>query len=690
MERKTGVVVPLAALYTKDCPDIGDFYALRDFADFCAKSNLSVLQLLPVNDTASQSSPYSALSSCALHPVYIRINAITGFDDAMQNNRTFSAAYKAYVKKAKYSPRFDYEHVCAEKIRLLHLLYDHLEKKMASKHGARSGSTPTVRVVTSDSPAAISHEFNVEVEEFVAKNHWVIPYAVFKNLKDVYSQAHWKEWDEDKARMNRHQIELRWNNRALRSSHNFYVWCQMIASKQFLEAASYVKEKGIILKGDIPILMNEDSVDCWAWPEFFDSDYIAGSPPDGDNPTGQRWGLPIYNWDRISSDSFSWWKERISVASKFYDAYRLDHVLGFFRIWAVNKNETTAYLGYAHPCCTIKKKILEEAGFDDARIKWLSWPHIPTQVIGDITGSWDYARELLGKVCDRIGDEELWTFRKEIQFDSQIYSTAFSDDLELNKKIQDALAKKWLDRTLIEIKKNTFIPVWSYSDSTAWKSLSDQEKDSLLEVFEKLELKENELWKNHAHGVLGPIVSSSEMQPCAEDLGIHLPIMTEVLQALDIASLRVIRWTRDWQNQPWPYEDFSSYPELSVATVSVHDSSTIRQWWQDEKDSVREFIKMAGGEISEEAPFTPELCGYILKSGSRAKSAWYVNPIQDYLYLDQKYYAEDASQERINIPGTVNDWNWTYRMPDKVEDLIQNEELINKIKEIADIHAAVN
>ena len=293
-------------------------------------------------------------------------------------------------------------------------------------------------------------------------------------------------------------------------------------------------------------------------------------------------------------------------------------------------------------------------------------------------------------MCDRIGDEELWTFRKEIQFDSQIYSTAFCDDFELIKKSQDALAKKWLDRTLIEIKKNTFIPVWSYSDSTAWKSLSDQEKDSLLEVFEKLELKENELWKNHAHGVLGPIVSSSEMQPCAEDLGIHLPIMTEVLQALDIASLRVIRWTRDWQNQPWPYEDFSSYPELSVATVSVHDSSTIRQWWQDEKDSVREFIKMAGGEISEEAPFTPELCGYILKSGSRAKSAWYVNPIQDYLYLDQKYYAEDASQERINIPGTVNDWNWTYRMPVKVEDLIQNEELINKIKEIADIHAAVN
>ena len=348
MERKTGVVVPLAALYTKDCPDIGDFYALRDFADFCAKSNLSVLQLLPVNDTASQSSPYSALSSCALHPVYIRINAITGFDDAMQNNRTFSAAYKAYVKKAKYSPRFDYEHVCAEKIRLLHLLYDHLEKKMASKHGARSGSTPTVRVVTSDSPAAISHEFNVEVEEFVAKNHWVIPYAVFKNLKDVYSQAHWKEWDQDKARMNRHQIELRWNNRALRSSHNFYVWCQMIASKQFLDAANYVKEKGIILKGDIPILMNEDSVDCWAWPEFFNSEFVAGSPPDGDNPTGQRWGLPIYDWDRISSDSFTWWKERISVASKFYDAYRLDHVLGFFRIWAVNKNETTAYFSYAH------------------------------------------------------------------------------------------------------------------------------------------------------------------------------------------------------------------------------------------------------------------------------------------------------------------------------------------------------
>lgn len=692
MEKRTGVVIPLAALYTKDCEAVGDFMALKPFADFCQACGFSVIQLLPVNDTGTQSSPYSGLSAFALHPLYIRIESLPEFEGALQGDKAFASAYKTYIKSNKYKGRFDYDKLTQEKYKLLHLLYSHAEKLA---EGKKTASKTGVNVVNAGDGSASAIKFKAELENFAEENGWVIAYAVFKNLKDSAMQASWKSWDEHLQKLSRDQIMLRFKNKALKSSHNFFVWCQMRAAQQFKEAADYVKSKGILLKGDIPILMNEDSTDCWAWPEFFNQDLRAGSPPDGENPSGQNWGFPTYNWARLEADEFNWWKNRIKTASQYYSAFRIDHILGFFRIWAVKDREGSAYLGHTEPYASLSRKELNALGFDDSRLRWLSQPHIPTGLIEDITWNHDEAHRFLSLVADRLGDEELWLFKKDIGVSGDIYTVHFCDDISKDANVKRALEKKWNDRCLIEIEDNTFIPVYTYENSTAWKSLGWDEQQKLRQAFDGLKEKENSLWKEQALSVLTPIVHASSMIPCAEDLGVNLAVMPEVLKQLEILSLKVVRWNRLWEEDGQPYYPLEKYPELSVATTSVHDSSTVRQWWQDEKQSVQAFIKAVAsceGEADEsvavepDMPFDEKVAAFVMENSAKCASALFINPLQDYLYLQQKYFLEDAQSERINVPGSVNAFNWTYRMPVSVEALLQDEEFIQRVQKVVKIH----
>ncbi len=686
MERKTGVVIPLGALYTKESPAVGDFMSLKPFADFCSECGIKLIQLLPVNDTGTHSSPYSGLSAYALHPLYINIESLPEFENTLKTDKKFASAYKAFKKNFGYAKRFDYTALTNQKYELLHLLYANIEKRISKeeKESVQGGAS----VVSASGLDSFSDKFNTEIKKFIADNAWVIPYAVFKDLKDSAMQASWKSWDEQFRTMTREKINLRWRNKAHKSSHYFFVWCQLRASQQFKEAADYCRSKGIVLKGDIPILMNEDSADCWGWPEFFRQDLRAGSPPDGENPLGQNWGFPTYNWERIAADQYDWWKKRISNAANYYDAFRIDHILGFFRIWAVPESETTAFLGHTEPFAKISRATLEQAGFDEGRLHWLSEPHIPTSIIEDITWNHEEAHSILEKVCDRLGSEELWNFKKGIRGDKEIYALHFCDDESRDLNLKNALAKKWRDRALIEISPDEFIFVYHYQDSTAWKTLSWDEQQKLVELFKNNSIKENALWKQQALSVLQPIVNTSDMIPCAEDLGVNLEALPEVLQKLNILSLKVIRWNRAWGEDGQPFYPFESYPELSVATTSVHDSSTLRQWWNDEKDSVKAYLKLTqNSQFEANLDFNPQIAEFCLKTSATCKSALFVPPLQDFLYLEQSLYLQNPQDERINVPGSVNEFNWTYRMPLSVEELATKSNLIKKIQEIVNIHA---
>lgn len=669
LRKLTGTAVPLGALYTKENPCIGEYPDLIPFADFCKECRLELIQLLPVNDTGTQSSPYSGLSAFALHPIYIRIKDIAGFPELYNSSTKFQKLYNTFIEENKYSGRYNYTKILNQKNELLKLLYEQTQTWQNGKP-------------------------EPELEKFIKSNPWLITYCVYKNLKWNYMQASWKTWHLDDQQKTPEEIKKLWDTKAFKKEHLFYAWQQLIASEQFKTAVNYVKKCGILLKGDMPILMNEDSCDAWANPQFFNQNLRAGSPADGENPCGQNWGFPTYNWKNLKENDYSWWKERLNVASKYYDAYRLDHILGFFRIWAIPETDCNALTGHTEPFASFKKDDLYELGFDDDRIRWLCKPHIPTGIIEDITWNHELAHKILETLCVQLPGEELWLFKDSIKGSKQIQEadfTEFCNDENAEKRIKDALIKKWSDRALLEVSKNKIIPMWTYGSSTAWGTLNKTEQESLTKLFESINKKNEKLWKKQAEEIFTAI-TKNKMIPCGEDLGVGIECVPQTMKKFDILGLRVVRWSREWAEEAQPYVPFEKYEPLSVTTTSVHDSSTIRQWWKDEKESVKAFIK-ANEELFEEDEevgartgpevFSPEIAECILKASASAASLWYIPPLQDFLYLNQKYYLENADDERINVPGSVNEFNWTYRIPSSIEVLTKDSKLVSKIKKIA-------
>ena len=667
LKKMTGVAVPLGALNTKECPAVGEFPALKKFAAFCKSAGLKIIQLLPVNDTGTQSSPYSGLSAFALHPIYISIKSLPEFPSLYKNDKEFKAEYDALLKEHPFQKRYDYQKILDKKILLLMRLYK-------SSETAKTGKAD----------AALS--------SWIKKNGWIKAYAVYKNLKWKYMQATWKAWKKEDQIPGMEEIERRWKSPALKKEQLFYAWLQMRAHEQFSEAAAAVKKAGIILKGDMPIMMNEDSCDAWAHPDFFDHSLRAGSPVDGQNPLGQNWGFPTYNWKKLKASDYSWWKERLKSAEQYYGAYRLDHILGFFRIWAIPERETTAVLGRSEPGLLISRQELLDAGFDNGRIRWLSEPHIPAGDLDYWTWNREASQKILERLAEKLPNEDLWLFKSSIKGDKDIYQADFGGlcQKEAEGKIKDFLAKKWLDRSLREIKKDKFIPLWTYQNSRAWATLSGDEKAKLDALIQDKRKKEEGLWEKQASEILGELTQSVQMVPCGEDLGVNLEAVPEVMGKNKILRLNVVRWSRDWAKEGSPYIPFDQYPALSVVTTSVHDSSTIRQWWTEEKESAAAFywanksvFEKNGIGQNDFQDFGEKTALSILEAASSSKSLWAIHPLQDFLFLQKKYWLEDPKDERVNIPGLVSEFNWTYRMSASVEDLTADKELLEKIKSVA-------
>lgn len=676
-EKLTGVVVPLGALYSKNNPVIGEFSDLIPFGKFCKEAGLKVIQLLPVNDSGTQSSPYSALTAFAIHPIYITLSAIPGFTELYQSDKKFAADWDSFVKAHKYGSRYNYDEILNSKIYFLQKLFE---------------STGIFKTLKPDQT----------LSTFIKNNGWLKPYCVYKCLKWDYMQASWKEWKKEDQSFDSKKIEQYWKDKTKLGSLLFYAWCQQIASNQFENAVKELHKMGLLLKGDLPILMNEDSCDAWYNPEFFNQNLRAGAPSDGENPAGQNWGFPTYNWKNLAAGNYSWWKDRLTVAQKYYDAYRLDHILGFFRIWAIPEGDCNALNGHTEPYAAIKKEELYEAGFDDDRIRWLSKPHIPTSCIQEITNDYEKAHKVLEIFCNQLPDEELWLFKDSIKGSSQFWSTVLPETFtkEEQEKIKSKLTEYWSNRTLHEIAKNKLVPMWTYKSSTSWGTLNDKEKQFLEDTFTELNDKNEKLWQKQAENIFTSVFDGVKMIPCGEDLGVGIACVPKTMKKHNILGLRVVRWSRYWEKENQPYVDFKDYEPLSITTTSVHDSSTLRGWYEeignyekggfdrlnhlfDSKNTELVSASLCNGKSSEKTDFTPETAFECLKKCAKSASIWYINPLQDYLYMNKKYWLKNAQDERINVPGSVNSFNWTYRMPVSIDELLNDKEIIKKINSIA-------
>lgn len=676
--RLTGISIPLGAIATKKNTVIGEFTVLPDFAKFCKKAGIGLIQLLPVNDTGTQSSPYSGLSAFALHPIYIDLKELPEFEAIYSSDKKFAKNFDDFVKANPYDgkSRYKYDEILNKKDELLREIYKTTEI-------AKTG------------------EASEELSKWIKKNPWIENYAVYKNLKYKYMQASWKSWDEKDKTLSEKEIKSRWTKKSEQKENLFYAWTQMRANEQFKKASDAVKKDGILLKGDMPILMNEDSCDAWALPNIFNQNLRAGSPVDNENPAGQNWGFPTYNWKYLKEHDYSWWKERLKNAEQYYSAYRLDHILGFFRIWAIPTRDTTAILGHTDPYVPITRDEFHNAGFADDRIRWLSQPHIPTGAVENITWNHEMATKIMEKFCDRIGNEELWLFKKSVQGDKDIYESDLSSFCQgdAEGRVKDILSRFWKDRAFIEITDNNFVPLWTHTDTTAWKSLSVDEQNRLNGLIDNASRRENELWETQSDEILSALTNSVNMIPCGEDLGANLPCLPSVMEKNKILALRVYRWARKWNEQPeQPYVPFAELPKLSVCTSSVHDSTTLRQWWDEDKNGVSLFVRTypkyfgiedwdndAKNRVAQES-YTPKKGLAFLTALASANSDFCIHPFQDFLSTEKKYWLEKEDDERINIPGTVTEFNWTYRIPCLLEEISKDENLISKIKKIADSH----
>ena len=343
-------------------------------------------------------------------------------------------------------------------------------------------------------------------------------------------------------------------------------------------------------------------------------------------------------------------------------------------------------LGHTEPYEPVTIKELEELGFSKERIRWLSLPHVPTQIVQDANGG-DYlgTHGLLGKIMDRIGNEELWLFKPSIKSDSDIYAHE-----EMPLAVREVLAKKWRDRMFVEVTSGKYYPAWCYTETTAWASLSDDEKRIMSQfIAEKREDMEN-LWEKQARELLGMITDTTTMTACAEDLGVNIRSLNSVLNDLSIMSLKVIRWNRMWEKEGQPFIPFEEYPEKSVTTTSVHDSSTLRLWWRNESDAAdfyKEFppVQAAVADIKP-GVYSPDVAKYLLEKAAESQSIFCIHPVQDFLGLSDAYYAENPDNERIHIPGSVTEFNWTYRLPADVETLTKDAALTKKIAAIVALH----
>jgi len=691
-----GAAVPLLALKKNKNAACGEFLALSEFGKLAARCNLSLIQLLPLNDTGNGTSPYSALSAFALHPIYISLSEIPDTMAALGLPLHESAASEI----VRASRTIDRKFCTAIRVPFEGILHAKLE---------------ALRAVWNS-----SHDICASLaESFAVEESWAKPYGCFVALKEKYGGAPWWEWPEWREVQSEHIEEL-WFLPEIGEEARFRLWLQVLAREQLHRAARDVSHRGIDIMGDIPILLAKDSADVWYKRDIFILDKQAGAPPDMYSPQGQNWGFPLYEWDVLHARGYDFWKERLAYADQFYTCYRIDHVLGFFRIWALSIYERDAYLGAFEPSTHLRHEVLEELGFSEERITWLSKPHVPEYKILEAEreclvkteGSNERKNAFVRRLAEmratffmRIKNEDLFLFSSQIRGTDDIYAFTialqheFPEARESLGEFGRTIAHWWFDRALYEVAPGEFVFQWTFRDTTSWRSLSAQEQTALATRADAMDKGSLEIWENRGRELLSMLISATGMQPFAEDLGAVPICVPKVLRELKIPGLRVMRWERNWDVPGQPYIPLQNYESLSVACTSVHDSTNIRQWWEEEADrkqlwnmcaaisnSDRILHDAMSASVSAEneppSELTEKAAIVLIRALALSSSLVTVFPIQDLLACFALYREPDPHRERINTPGTTLDSNWKYKMPIDIPLLIKDKEFCDTISAI--------
>lgn len=647
-----GTQVPVFSLRTCKSAGIGDFGDLKTMIDFVASTGQKVLQLLPINDTTithtwTDSYPYSCISVFAIHPQYADLHALPELKDA-------KARAEAEKTRAELNAlgKIDYEKVNDFKINYLRQIFNQEGEKMMK---------------TAEYKAF-----------FQASELWLVPYAQYSYLRDKNGTADFNQWPDHQVWDEAERKVLADPKTAAYKNVAFFYFVQFVLDRQMQEAHEHAKAKGVILKGDIPIGVNRNGCDVWTEPKYFNLNGQAGAPPDDFSANGQNWGFPTYNWFEMLKDGCQWWNRRFQNMARYFDAYRIDHVLGFFRIWEIPVHSVHGLLGQFAPALAMSREEIESYGlhFQEDRF---TRPFITDWVLDRVFH--ERAGEVKEKYLDRLDDER---YQMKPEVDTQRKVEALFADVTNEKELwlRDGLYALISDVLFVRDHTNpgVFHPRISAQLDFIYESLYDNDKAAFNRLYnDYFYRRNNQFWYQEAMKKLPKLVQATRMLVCAEDLGMVPDCVPWVMDELKILSLELQSMPK---NPSVKFGHLSRNPYRSVCTISSHDMPTLRMWWDENVQRTQEYYNtMLYRQGPAPHPLPGWLASDIISRHLTSPSMLCILSIQDWLATDEALRLPDANAERINIPANPKHY-WRYRMHLNIEDLAADKRFVQNITEM--------
>ncbi len=651
--RGAGVSIPVFSLRSQKSFGVGEFSDIKLLIDWAKQTGLKLIQLLPVNDTSAHqnwrdSYPYAAISAFALHPIYINLEKIAGNE--------FSSILKPFKKKQKHLnelKEFDYEKVMRLKLSALKELFE------AKKNDFKN---------------------DLDYFEFFDLNrHWLVPYAAFCYLRDKYKTSDFSKWKSNKSYNEQKIQKLVSPSQDHYDEILFFYFVQYYLHLQMKEVADYAHSQKIVLKGDIPIGVYRFGCDAWVNPALYNMDQQAGAPPDDFAVKGQNWGFPTYNWEEMSKDHYNWWRRRFDQMSNYFDSFRIDHILGFFRIWSIPMNAIQGIMGRFVPAIPVDISEFYQRNISFNHDRYCQ-PFITEDVLTNIFN--ERKNEIKEKYLDE-NDKGIFRLKEFVNTQAKVAEVLKKDEDQFIKnglfdlisnvilfQEENSNGQKFHFRISID-KTSSFLLLDNYTKSVLWPLYIDY-----------FYYRQNDFWKKEAMKKLPSLKRNTNMLVCGEDLGMVPACVPEVMRELGILGLEIERMPKT------PGVEFfhpNDAPYLSVVTPSTHDMSTIRGWWEENRMQTQRFYNYILGQYGE-APFhcEPWINKKIILQHLYSPAMWSIFQLADLLGMNEKLRRENPEEERINLPSDPNHY-WHYRMHLNLETLLKedqfNEELKKYIKE---------
>ena len=643
-----GVAIPVFSLRSKKSFGVGEFSDIKLLIDWANQTGIKLIQVLPVNDTTvdhtwRDSYPYSAISAFALHPIYINLEKVAG--------KEFASIIKPLNRKQKQLnelKQFDYEQVMKFKLTALKELFEAGKKDFKN---------------------------NPDYFEFFELNrHWLVPYAAFSYLRDKYKTPDSSKWKSNK----------KYNEQAIQKfvapsqKHYddilFFYFVQYHLHCQLKEVADYAHNQKIILKGDIPIGVSRHGCDTWVDPSLYNMDEQAGAPPDDFAVKGQNWGFPTYNWDTMSKDKYNWWRRRFDQMGNYFDAFRIDHILGFFRIWSVPLESVEGVMGRFVPAIPVDISEFYQRNITFSHDRYCK-PFITQGILKNIFK--ERTEEVKEKYLDQIL-EDRFALKEFVNTQSKVLKALKkSNEVELKQGLFDLISNVILFDAGNPGEQKFHFRI-SIDKTSSFQMLDDYTKGALWHFYiDYFYHRQNDYWKKEGMKKLPYLKRSTNMLVCGEDLGMVPPCVPDVMSQLGILGLEIERMPKASGKEFFHPADA---PYLSVVMPSTHDMSMIREWWEENKERTQRFYNYMLGQYGE-APQTCEdwISKKIILQHLYSPAMWSIFQLADLLGMNEKLRTEDPRDERINIPSEPDHY-WHHRMNLNLEDLIKEKGFSGELK----------